>query len=326
MADEGVKKASLRLLHRPPMKEPVLPEGIFRSTSLADDLELAGDSRTELSDVLVFNILAKFFHAYVYPESYETILSLEDVSLVFDQFAHRRLGSEVLEGRPGLRRELLSYGFALCMLGDLPRTAHIFKTIAHGKTENGEVFRGLDIGAGTGVLMLAMHVRARRNGFESISLAGIERNRTVCERTNEVLARLGCGRVVVTDAKRPEAYGILGGHDICFVANETLPSMNHSLWKEDFIFICKTMFETIPNQLVKAGFFPEGVVVGRAPDDELYTLARENSFSTGTEYPLRLMKPFALVMDGSPVPLDAVGEGLREYVPESWRTVLGRRW
>lgn len=326
MTGENVKKASLRLLHRPPMKDPVLLESIYKSSSLLDDLEMAGNADIELSDALILNILVKFFHAYVHLDSRDSIISLGDISLVFDQFAHRRLGSEVLEGKQALRRELLSYGFALCMLGDLPRTAHIFKSIAEAKVEPDEVFRGLDIGSGTGVLMLAMQVKAKRSGFKNISLVGIERNRIVCERTNDVLAELGTGRVVVTDAKRPEAYGILGGHCLNFVANETLPSMNHSLWKEDFIFICKTMFETIPEQLRETEFFPEGVVVGRSPEDRLYTLTRGNSFSTGLDYPLRLMKPYAIIMNGITVPLDVVGEHLRSFIPSSWQAVLGRRW
>ncbi|WP_245577866.1 hypothetical protein [Maridesulfovibrio bastinii] len=326
MSGEIVKKASLRLLHRPPMKDLLLKDGIFRRSSLDDDLEEAGDGSTPLSDALVLNILVKFFYAYIYPDSVQKELSLEDVTLLFDQFAHRRLGSEVLDEKVELRKILLSYGFALCMLGDIPRTAHIFSAIAGGRTEPGDVFRGLDIGSGTGILMLAMFVRAGRNGFKNISLAGIERNRAVCERTNEVLAGLAAGRVIVTDAKRPEAYGMLGGHKLDFVANETLPSMNKSLWKEDFVFICKTMFETIPGQLSETGFFPEGVVVGRSPQEEMHILSRENKFSYAGEYPLRLMKPYALIMDGVPVALDAVGIEQRQYIPDSWLSVLGRRW
>lgn len=326
MDSENVKEASLRLLHRPPMSEPILKDEFFRKSSLVEDIHEAGNAEVELSDELVLNILVKFFHAYVYPDKAETVFSLGEISLLFDQFAHRRLGSDVLEGMVQLRKEMLSYGFALCMLGDLPRTAHIFKTIAAGSVEPSDVFRGLDIGSGTGVLMLAMYVQALRNGFEKMSLAGIERNRIVCERTNRVLSVLGAGRVIVTDAKRVEAYGFLGDHNLNFVSNETLPSMNKSLWKEDFVIICKTLYETIPDQLHKTRFFPEGVVVGRSANDEMYVIDRKNKFQSKGDYPLRLMKPFALIMDGEPVALDAVGNHLRHYIPDAWIKVLGRRW
>lgn len=138
--------------------------------------------------------------------AHEQVLELEDISLLFDRFVHRRLGSDVLENCLELRKQLLSYGFALCMLADLPKSVHIFKAIAEAKTRlDGEPFTGLDIGSGTGILMLAMDVQAKRNGFEGSSLVGIERNQIVAERTNEVLGNMGLGNVLVADAKKRTA-------------------------------------------------------------------------------------------------------------------------
>lgn len=323
-----IKKASLRLLQRPPMPEMVLQEELYRKTSLSADLDEAGDPSRELDGQLLMNILVKFFHAYVYPGSHETVQDLSEISLLFDQFVHRRLGSDVLENSEDLRKELLSYGFALCMLADLPKSAHIFKAIAGAESAlDGEAFTGLDIGAGTGVLMLAMSVQALRNGFDGFSLVGIERNQIVVERTNDVMGRMGIGNVLVADAKKVESYGFLEDRRLNFVSNETLPSVNHSLWKEDFIFIARTLFEGFPDQLSEASFFPEAVLVGRSPSEMLTVIDSSNGFQLEEEdYPLRLMKPYAISLSGVMTPLEHVGREYSGYVSGLWSSVLTRRW
>lgn len=323
-----IQKASLRLMQRPPMPDLVLPDNLYRKSSLLADLEEAGNPDVKLDGPLLMNILVKFFHAYVYPGSHEKELGLQEISLLFDQFVHRRLGSDVLENCLSLRKDLLAYGFALCMLADLPKSAHIFKAIAESKPSfGGDVFTGLDIGSGTGILMLAMSVQARRNGFSGVSLVGLERNQIVADRTNDVLGRMGLGNVIVADAKKTESYGFLGSKKLHYVSNETLPSVGRSLWKEDFIFICKTLFDGLSVQTAGTSFFPESVLVGRSPSEMLTVLDKSNCFQLeGEEYPLRLMKPYAIGLSGTMTPLESVGSGYEEYIPESWGAVLTRRW
>ncbi|SDK42412.1 hypothetical protein SAMN05660337_0404 [Maridesulfovibrio ferrireducens] len=323
-----IQKASLRLLQRQAMPTTVLSSDIYRKTSLLNDIEEAGDAGTELDGPLLLNILVKFFHAYVYPGSHERVLTLEEISLIFDQFVHRRLGSDVLEGCLDIRKTLLSYGFALCMLADLPKSAHIFKAIAEGATTlDGDTFTGLDIGSGTGVLMLAMSVFAKRNGFSSTSLVGIERNQIVAERTNEIMGRMGLGNIIVADAKKNDTYGFLEDKKIHYVTNETLPSVNRSLWKEDFIFICKTLYDGFYSQIKNANFFPDSVLVGRSSTDMLTVLNSGNGFQLESgDYPLRLMKPYAISLSGSMIPLESIGHAYEKYIPEVWKTVLTRRW
>ncbi|MFW5500723.1 MULTISPECIES: hypothetical protein [unclassified Maridesulfovibrio] len=323
-----IRKASLRLLQRPAMEETVLPGEIYRRTSLNDDLAEAGNPAVELDGPLLMNIMVKFFHAYVYPGSHEQVLELEDISLLFDRFVHRRLGSDVLENCLELRKQLLSYGFALCMLADLPKSVHIFKAIAEAKTRlDGEPFTGLDIGSGTGILMLAMDVQAKRNGFEGSSLVGIERNQIVAERTNEVLGNMGLGNVLVADAKKKDSYGFLEGRKLHYICNETLPGAGRSLWKEDFIFISKTLFDGLEEHTSDAGCFPEAVLVGRSPEEMLTVLDSSTGFQLIDEnYPLRLMKPYGISLSGEMTGLEDVGKVYESFIPASWKAVLTRRW
>lgn len=323
-----IQKASLRLLQRPAMPTTVISSDIYRKTSLIFDIAEAEDPATELTGPLLMNILVKFFYAYVYPGSHEKVIPLEEISLLFDQFVHRRLGSDVLEGCVKIRKDLLSYGFALCMLADLTKSAHIFKSIAGGTINlDGDIFTGLDIGSGTGILMLAMSVFAKRNGFLNTSMVGIERNQIVAERTNVLMGLMGLGNVIVADAKKKDTFGFIENKNIHYVTNETLPSVNRSLWKEDFIFICKTLYDGFYSQIADAIFFPEAVLVGRSKTEMLTILNSKNSFQLiSKEYPLRLMKPYAINLSGVMVPLESVGQAYEEYIPEVWKPVLTRRW
>ncbi|WP_239057152.1 hypothetical protein [Desulfovibrio sp. JC010] len=310
------------------MEETVLAEKIYRRTSLVEDLAEAGNPAVELDGPLLMNLMVKFFHAYVYPGSHEKVLELKDVSLLFDRFVHRRLGSDVLENCLELRKQLLSYGFALCMLADLPKSVHIFKDIAEARPQlGGDHFTGLDIGTGTGILMLAMDVQARRNGFAGASLVGIERNQIVAERTNEVLGTMGLGNVLVADAKKVDSYGFLEGRKLHYICNETLPSAGRSLWKEDFIFISRTLCEGLTEHTAEAGFFPSSVLVGRSPEEMLTVLDSSTGFQLkNDEYPLRLMKPYGISLSGEMTVLADVGKDYEEFIPSSWRGVLTRRW
>ncbi|WP_291330120.1 hypothetical protein [Desulfovibrio sp. UCD-KL4C] len=323
-----IKKASLRLLQRPAMPKAVISSAIYRETSLAFDIAEAEDPATELDGPLLINILVKFFHAYVYPDTHEKVVPLEQISLLLDQFVHRRLGSDILEGCIETRKILLAYGFALCMLADLPKSAHVFKSIADGTiVQDGESFTGLDIGSGTGILILAMSIFAKRNGFLNTSIVGIERNQIVAERTNDLIGRMGLGNVIVADAKKRGTYGFLENKKVHYVTNETLPSINRSLWKEDFIFICKTLYDHFYAQISEAKFFPDAILVGRSQTEMLTVINSSNCFQMPDEkYPLRLMKPYAISLSGNMVSLESVGHAYEEYIPEVWRAVLTHRW
>lgn len=322
----GIGPSSLKILERGRINAPLFAEDAYVPGSLSNDLGQASCPGGELSDRFVLSMLARFFHFYIHPDSYDRELSLSEITLVFDQFAHRRRGAESLAGEPGLRKILLKYGFALCMLADLPKTAHIFQSIAQTGLVGQGTFHGLDIGSGTGVLMLAMAVLARRSGFDRLEINGIERDEPVRERTNLVLKDLGFGRVSGGDAKKPETYSFLSGVDLDFVANETLPSMNHRLWKEDFTAINQTLFIHFNKNISRAVFFPQTLWVGEQNGPPRLRLDPENSFCPETSKPLRLMCPWGIDIQGQRIALSMVGDGFKKYIHPVWLPLLAHRW
>lgn len=324
---DTIAQLSRRLLHRAPCSEPPVPPSAWTNTSLASDLARLGDPERSLVRQDVAAMVLKLFHAYVNPGSEETCVPLSEITLLMDRFANRRHGFAALEGRRELRRLLLDHGFALSMIADLPKTVHIVHSIAARSlaAQGKHRFYGLDIGAGTGVLMVAMHLCAGRNGFESRTITGIERDRRIQERADGLMRRLGTGRVLLADAKDTEAYASLAGKPIHFVCNETLPSLGHRLWKEDFPVIGRTLVAALGREVENAAFFPEALLAA-GPGGEPARLCAANGFAPKTSRPIRLLRAAAITINDRTIPLDHIGKEERDLVTDSWRDRLSHRW
>jgi hypothetical protein len=79
-------------------------------------------------------------------------------------------------------------GFGIQCAADIRRTAAIFKEIAFGGNfvDNGR-FLGLELGSGTGVMMLAMSVAATRRKIKDFYCVGIEKSSMAAKRSQEAL-------------------------------------------------------------------------------------------------------------------------------------------
>jgi len=325
----AIRKLSLSLLQKPELTTPLLSLGVLGPGSLTDDLARAADPKTILTREALLNIICKYSLAFVHPGAHEREISMADLTRFFDQFANRRRGADSLEGQPELRRRLLDFGFALCMLLDLPKTGHILWDILQRKIQpqvNQETFFGLDIGAGTGVLMLGMWILARRSGFTSCDILGIERDERLAARADELLSELGIGRITRADAKKPGLFRRFCPRGLHFVANETLPSQGHRLWKEDFPAINERLFADCGPALAGTEFFPSAVYAVESRGGRKFRLSPENSFQPDAGYPLRLMRRAGIELAGEPVPLEAVGQEWRSLISPEWLPLLPHRW
>ncbi|WP_028574298.1 hypothetical protein [Desulfonatronovibrio hydrogenovorans] len=325
----SIQSASLRLLLRPPLDRNILKPGIYSPTSLVQDIEKASCPDHLVTDQDIMNILVKYFHAYIHPGSIETVISLKEISAGFDAFVHRRLGSELLWDQKELRATLLKYGFALAMLADIPKSAAIFREIA-GQTLNPDeykdTFLGLDIGAGTGILMLAQQIAARRNRFSRMEIIGLERDQPTCERTSLIARTLRLGKVSMADARKVSSYDCLKNRPVTCVTNETLPGASARLWKEDFIKINRVLFANFSHLLAKAFFFPARVIAAEISGKNAVILNQDNHFHQIPGKPLHLMYPRAIELKGRLYSLPDIGCDFRPYLEDPWPSVLSRRW
>lgn len=326
---EDIKTLSLRLLEREPSAEPVVTPSCYRTGSLLDLLASLSRPDTPVDGAVLASLCLKYSFAYLYPESCADAVPLEDVTQLAGQFVRRRGGSRGLRGRDQLRRLLLHHGFALQMLFDIPKTAHLLATLLQIPAGvRHEFFLGLDLGAGTGILLLGQYLRAKRLGYDAPCLLGVEHLSHVATRANTVLARLGIGRVVQADATQPGVYSGVPPGPLSCVTNETLPSVGRRLYKEPFTAISAALFGVLGSRLKDACFLPEAVWASDRHGASWLRLAPDNAFAgpAGADKPLRLYFMRDVELAGRRMPADRVGEGWMDLVSPSWRATLCRRW
>lgn len=330
---DDLKTWALRLLdHDPPDGPPVAP-GVFRPGSLPEMLAALARPETPVDGSALASLCLAYAHAYCHPQRLGAVVTLEAVTLLAGQFVLRRGGTPLLVGREALRRFYLHHGFALQMLLDLPKTVHLLSALlAKPLPPADRAFVGLDCGAGTGILLLGQYLLARRSGWPSWRLTGLEHLSQVAARADLLLSRLGVGRVVLADATRADAYREFVGAPVDCVSNETLPSAGRRLYKEPFPAINQAYFSVLGPGLAGTRFLPEAVWASDRSGEKYFRLAPENGFGAAATSaviggkPLRLYFMRDVELMGERVPVERVGEAYAGLVVPAWQAVLGRRW
>ena len=323
-----VRALALRLLERDPPHGPVADPETYLPEPLVSQLESLSRPDVPLDVGSLGTLCLKYFYAYVYPESCTLPVPLAEVTRLAGQFVRRRGGCRLLAGQPDLRRFLLHHGFALQMLVDLPKTVHLLLALlSRNPAAASGRFVGLDLGSGTGILLLGQYLLARRSGIAQPRLLGIEHLPAVAARADMLLRSLGVGSVRHGDATRAATYGDLPPGTVTCVTNETLPSAGRRLYKEPFPVICEALFQTLGERLEKTLFLPEAVWASDRTGGGWLRLAPENGFAgEGADKPLRLLFMRDVELAGTRIPVDRVGQGLEGLVQPPWRSVLFRRW
>jgi hypothetical protein len=312
---------------RPDRAAPVLRPGAFRPGPLLGDIERLSRPGVALADEDVLSVLVKYFHAYIYPGSEAHAVPLDDISELFWRFCGMWWeGTRDSPDDLGLRG---TSGYALRMLADLPKTGHIFRSIAGRPAMPADVsggYAGLDLGTGTGVLLLAAYLQARRHGAGRLDLLGVEYDTLVAERTGLLLGRFGVGRVVAADARDTRAYLDGQGGPITFVANETIPAMNQRMQSEHFSAIHAALFEAAAARLKQTVFFPEVLVAVEPKSDASVVLSRQNRFQVPKYYRHESVFPRAVIVEGRLTALTRLGKDFPRLIPPQVRRFLPRRW
>ena len=299
-----------------------------RTTSLVQDIEELCDPRKPVSDELVVNLVAKYFFAYIHRGSHREVVPLPEISGLYEMFSrHQSLNepADDIETMNSLRR----WSFALRMLGDLPKTAHILRSIIlqHLPPEvMDRRYVGLDIGTGTGILLLAEYIQAHRRGFKDIETWGVEYDMGIGRRTGQLQRELGAGQVIAADARTPGAYRTMAGKAITFVSNETVSACHERLRKEHFVQIFYTLFAVLRGGLKHTSFFPEGLIVFSREQSISLVLSRTNGFQGPAAYDTEDFFPQGVVIEGQIVPLHQLGGDFLRFVPPGQHSWLSRRW
>ena len=327
--NDDLRRLSLRLLERKPPSGPVVPPEALTPGTLPDVIAALADRRIPPVPAVLASLCLKYFYAYVHADSLDTEVSLDALTRLAGQFVRRRGGTALLDGQDVLRRFLLHHGFALQMLIDLPKTVHLLTALLALPVPGSDRFLGLDLGAGTGILLLGQYLLARRAGIAAPTLLGFEFQPQVATRADALLAALGVGRVQQADATQGETYATLPDGPVACVTNETLPSAGRRLYKEPFPAINAALFAALGPRLADTAVLPQAVWASDRAGRTWLRLAPENAFAAGPAGP---GKPVSLAymreveLAGERIPVERVGEALPWLVAAPWRESLCRRW
>ena len=303
----------------------VIPREIFRPGPLRDDFERLAAAAVPMADGDILSLLLKYFFASVYPGAEDHSVSLAEISELLGQFCDLWSQPEDEDAIPANT----AGATPLRMLADLPRAAHVFRSVANRPLPPALVndpFLGFDLGSGSGMLLAAAWFQAKRNGAGETRLIGVERDPDLGERVDGLLASLGIGEIVVADARDPGLYARFPEMPVAFVANENLPRHSCRIAGETFCAIHAALFADMDKRLKSAVFFPEALIL-RDHDAEVdVVLSKNNRFQMPRHFRHLHTRPRSCIIEGRLTRLRQIGKDFRKYVPRDWLRAMPDRW
>ena len=296
--------------------KPGIAPDFFSSDSLARDIERLCDSEYNVTNEEFLNVAVKYFFSYVHDGSHIESVEYGEIAALYERFSRHQSLNE-----PGddieLMNRLRQWSPVLRVLADAPRAAHIMRAVIgqqDAPRASGGPYIGVDLGAGTGIMLLAQQIQARRNGFTDIQTLGFQTDPISGERTHDLVHTLGAGSVMLADPTREGAYGILRGRTISYVANEMVAGIQQSLCSENFFDKYRAFFASVGSNAEKAAFFPEGLIAHSGAEGASVILAKENGFSAPDEYCDAEFVAQGLIMEGKVLPMHKLGAEFYEFL------------
>ncbi len=295
---------------------PGIAPDFYSPESLSADIERLCDPGCQMSDAAFLNVAVKYFFAYVHEGAYNEKVGYDEIADLYEQFSRHQSLNE-----PGDDIEIMNllrqWSSVLRVLADAPRAAHIMRAVIGQKDApraSGGPYIGVDVGAGTGIMLLAQQIQARRNGFMDVQTLGYQTDPISGERTHDLVHSLGAGSVMLADPTREGAYNILRGRIISYVANEMVAGIQQSLNESNFFNKYQAFFKAIGANADKAAYFPEGLIAHSGAEGASVILAKENEFSAPIEYLDAEFIPQGLIIEGKVLPMHKLGRDFYQFL------------
>lgn len=314
LATAGIQARNFTAASQSP--EPGIAPEFYTSDSLATDIDRLCDPDQSIRNEQYLNVAVKFFFAYVHEGAHTEEIEYGEVAALYEQFSRHQSLNEPTDDIEVMNR-LRQWSPVLRVLADAPRAAHILRAVIGQRDaplSSGGSYVGVDIGAGTGIMLLAQQVQARRNGYADIQTLGFQTDPISGERTHDLVHSIGAGSVMLADPTREGAYGILRGRVISYVANEMVAGMQQSLKNDNFFDKYRAFFNAVGANADSAAFFPEGLIAHSGAEGTSVILAKENGFSAPEEYMGLEFIPQGLILEGKVLPMHKLGKDFYPYL------------
>jgi hypothetical protein len=288
----------------------------YTSDSLAFDIERLCDPGRSVTDERLLNVAVKYFFSYVHDGAHGERVEYDEIAGLYGQFSRHHSLNEPTDDIEIMNR-LRQWSPVLRVLADASRAAHVMRAVIGQRDAprpTGGPYVGVDIGAGTGIMLLAQQIQARRNGFSDIQVYGFQADPLSGERTHDLVHSLGAGSVMLADPTREGAYNILRGRAISYVANEMVAGMQQSLTQDNFFNKYKAFFSAVAENSERAAFFPEGLIAHSGSVGISLIFAKENGFQAPEEYMGAEFLPQGLIIEGRVMPMHELGAGFYRYL------------
>ena len=295
---------------------PGIAPDFYATDSLASDIERLCDPADVPSDELFLNVAVKYFFAYVHDGAQDDRVPYGEIASLYEQFSRHHSLNEPADDIEIMNR-LRQWSPVLKVLADAARAAHVMRAVVGQRDVSiGGVgpYVGVDLGAGTGIMLLAQQIQARRNGFCDVQTFGFQADMMAGERTHDLIRALGAGSLILADPTRPGAYGMLRGRPIVYVANEMVAGIQQSLCMDNFFNKYKAFYASIGHGADEAAFFPEGLIAYSRTDNASVILAKENRYQAPLDDMNSEFIPQGLIMEGKIVPMHRLGGDFNRYL------------
>jgi len=288
----------------------------YSSESLASDIERLCDPDIPVSDEQFLNVAVKYLFAYVHDGSQDEAVPYGEIAALYEQFSRHQSMNEPTDDIEIMNR-LRQWSSVLRVLADAPRAAHVMRAVIGQRDApvfNGGPYVGVDIGAGTGIMLLAQQIQARRNGYTDIQTLGFQTDPVSGERTHDLVHSLGAGSVMLADPTREGAYHVLQGRNISYAANEVVAGIQQSINASNFFNKYRAFFAAVGQRVQSTAFFPEGLIAHSSECGASVILAKENEFQAPVEYLDAAFTPQGLIIEGRVLPMHKLGKDFYQYL------------
>lgn len=327
-----------------------LQPNIFQAwISMQNHIDNLSNPEKEISELEIVNLVVKFATHYILmwiwdhiPETKLTekqadnILSEATLSLAFD---FKRIIHSLLFSNITLVKEIDDFSklvwYQLKMLLDFPKTVALMQEIIQQKIPRFcHTYHGLDMWTGSGILLLAQHIQARRNWFQEdrIKNIWIELNTPAATVWNNFAKKVGFWEIIQWDTCKKNTIQSLQLPYINYVSNENLPYPKVGLFSEPFV-------ENIQN-LKQSGFpiteidwlFPQVVYYWIYRSESLKKLDLKdtsswNNFLDDYEEFEKQIKVPAIQIWGTKTPLSEIGKAFESpFFTKQFLSTLWKRW
>lgn len=306
----------------------ILRPEAFRATSLMEDVGTLSDPAVSPDPALLLNLCAKYFHAFITEGSPGRRVSSQELGRLFTLFSRHKSLNEPQDDIATMNR-LRQFSEPLCAVADICLSAHLLRAFLGQPLPAcaaERTFRGVCLGAGAGLFLLAQHILARRLGFRRAEIQGIEFDGLTGGRTQALVRELGLADVALAGPDGLQAWRNPDGPAFTVVVNEAIPALARADRREECIQANQALFRFLGRKTAHTLFFPEGLIAYAREQNVSVMLSAANRYLGPGEYRRTPLTPQGLVIDGQIQPLHTLGQEFEPLVSEEARGLLPARW